>query len=91
MADASNMADLFHLPLSSQGYAKFQQLSAIIADTPLQKGNDTWSYIWRSNMFASSKAYLSLTGMFIWLTNGYGIVVASQNENSFSGSYLKID
>jgi hypothetical protein len=59
MADASDMADLFHLPLSSQAYAQFQQLNAIIADTPLQQSNDTWSYIWGSNIFASSKAYLS--------------------------------
>jgi len=53
----TNLSDLFHLPLSSQAYSQFQQPETIIADTVLQEGNDTWSYLWGSSMFASSKTY----------------------------------
>jgi len=41
MVDISDMTHLFHLPLSSQAYAQFQQLSAILADFTLQQGSDT--------------------------------------------------
>jgi len=52
--------ELFHLPLSTQAYGQFQQLNSIIANITLQARNDVWSYIWNSNIFTSSKAYLNL-------------------------------
>lgn len=67
--------ELFHLPLSSQAYAQFQQLRSILANVTLHAGNDVWSYIWNSSMFASSKAYRNLIGTrqvhagFKWLWN----------------------
>lgn len=69
-----DMSDLFHLPLSTQAYSQFQQLVIIMADTILQEGNDTWSYIWDSSVFASSKANSHLTGRHVhlaykWLWN----------------------
>jgi len=77
LTDMTDMAELVHLPLSSQAYGQFQQLVTILADITLQQGNDTWSYIWGSLMFTSSKAYLSLTGTrqvhaaYKWLWNSY--------------------
>jgi hypothetical protein len=54
--------ELFHLPLSTQAYAQFQQLNSIIANITLQAGNDVWSYIWNSGIFTSSKACLNQVG-----------------------------
>jgi len=94
LTEMADMTQLFHLPLSAQAYAQFHQLTTILDDTVLQTGNDTWSYIWGSNSFASSKAYLSLTGTrqvhlaykWLWKSN-----CEPKRKNSFSGSYLRID
>lgn len=93
LTEMADMTQLFHLPLSAQAYAQFHQLTTILDDTVLQTGNDTWSYIWGSNSFATSKAYLSLMeqGKSTWHINGYGNLAVNPKGNSFSGSYLRID
>lgn len=59
---SEDLADSFHLPLSSQAYSQFQQLLLLVDDTTIQEGKDVWTYIWGSHLFASSRAYLHLSG-----------------------------
>lgn len=74
-SDLADMSDLFHLPLSTQAFTHYQQLVALLAQTPLMEGNDIWTYIWGFALFASSKAYLNLRGtrqvhpVYTWLWN----------------------
>ena len=53
---------LFHLPLSLEAYAQFLLLSDKLDGLQLNSNHDTWSYIWGSLFFSSSKAYKQLTG-----------------------------
>lgn len=62
------LEDLFHLPLSLQAYEEFKQLENICEEIRLSEFrdcNDTWSYIWGSKKFSSSKAYTFMIGVKI--------------------------
>lgn len=79
---------LFHLPLSTQTFNQYQLVS-LVADTSLQEGNDTWLYIWGTNLFTSKSTYLQLIGTkdkFIWLLSGYRALTVNKKENYFSGN-----
>jgi hypothetical protein len=57
--------DLFHLPLSQQSFAEFQQIEIIFqnAREKIHEGNyDMWSYICGNNIFTTNKAYNSMIG-----------------------------
>ena len=75
--NSEDITDLFHLPLSSHAFSQYQQLVSILQDVTVQMGNDTWTYIWGSSIFTSSKAYLHLTGTrnvhlaYKWLWKSY--------------------
>jgi hypothetical protein len=54
------LEDLFHLPLSQQGFQEFEQLENIceVALQRVQEGGfDKWKYIWGNFSFTSRKAY----------------------------------
>lgn len=72
------LEDLFHLPLSTQAYEEFQQLEIIfeeVRSSEYRDCNDTWSYLWGSANFSSSKAYTCMIGVkivpphFQWVWN----------------------
>ena len=56
------LQNLFHLPLSNEAYAQFQELSVILQNLRLSQANGVWSYIWDSPTFSSSMAYKHLIG-----------------------------
>jgi len=53
---------LFHLPLSAEAYAQFQEVQLLIQNITVQRHNDQWSYSWGSSIFSLSKAYKVLIG-----------------------------
>lgn len=60
------LEDLFHLPLTTQAYQKFQQLGDICDDLRSSdhiNSIDTWSYIWGSQKISTEKAYNVLVGV----------------------------
>ena len=71
--DTDYFHDLFHLPLSIEAYNQMQELQVELSDLTLDNVNDSWTYIWGSSHFSSSKAYKILTGhsqidpIFKWL------------------------
>jgi hypothetical protein len=54
--------DLFHLPLSKEAYAQFIQLQTILQRLQLTDDKDSWSFIWGSNLFSSTKVYKKFSG-----------------------------
>ena len=64
---------LFHLPLSSEAFSQLLLLGDKLDGLYLDSNQDTWSYIWGTPFFSSSKAYKQLTGQptiphaFKWL------------------------
>lgn len=71
--DHVDFADLFQLPLSQAAFQQMQGIQQLIEDRPLSDSYDKWSYIWGSNIFASTKVYKLLLGhheihpIFKWL------------------------
>lgn len=72
------LEDLFHLPMSVQAYEEFQHLEVICEELKSSEHidcTDTWSYIWGSERFSSSKAYSYMIGVkvvpphFQWVWN----------------------
>jgi hypothetical protein len=68
------LQDMFHLPLSQQAFAEFEQLEVLCDSTQFNIFQpDSWSYIWGSNKFSTEKAYKVLIGtqhapkLFTWL------------------------
>jgi hypothetical protein len=70
------LQDLFHLPLSQQAFAEFEQLENLCDPTQFQTlshQEDSWSYIWGSDKFSTTKAYKLLIGVqqapkfFTWI------------------------
>jgi hypothetical protein len=70
------LEDLFHLPLSQQGFQEFEQVKNICATTlqRVQEGEiDKWMYIWGNASFSPKRAYKVLIGYqptiphFSWL------------------------
>ncbi|XP_071685170.1 uncharacterized protein [Lolium perenne] len=60
------LQDMFHLPLSQQAFAEFEQLE-ILCDSIQFEDNehvsDSWTYIWGSDKFSTIKAYKFLIGV----------------------------
>jgi hypothetical protein len=54
--------NLFHLPLSTEAYSQFQELTNIFHNLHLSQDNDVWSYVWGSSIYSSRKAYRHLIG-----------------------------
>lgn len=69
----TNVEQLFHLPFSAQAFQQLQTLVAALEQNANSEDLDSWSYIWASGLFTSSKAYKHLTGTalvhpgFTWL------------------------
>ena len=67
------LSDLFNLPVSVEAYNQMQELQFELSTLVLDDMNDSWTYIWGSSQFLSSKAYRILTGhtqvdpIFKWL------------------------
>jgi len=66
-------SDLFSLPLSSEAFRQFQQLSDWFNLWQRPEENDIWAFIWNSPHFSTTKAYKALIGhrrthpLFKWL------------------------
>jgi hypothetical protein len=70
------LQDMFHLPLSQQAFAEFEQLE-ILCDSVQFEDNehvsDSWTYIWGSDKFSTINAYKFLIGVqsapkfFTWI------------------------
>ena len=64
---------LFHLLHSTQAAQQLHELEQDLNGLPVSEDHDTWSYIWGTPFFSSSKAYAHLTGhlpahlLFHWL------------------------
>jgi hypothetical protein len=59
------LEDLFHLPMTSEAFAEFEELEEICIKTQItmQAGNtDNWSYIWGSDTFTVKNTYKTLIG-----------------------------
>ena len=59
------LEDMFHLPLSQQAFAEFQQLTEIChsARQRISDGEkDRWTYIWGNSHFSPRNAYKMLVG-----------------------------
>lgn len=50
------LENLFQLPLSVQAYTQFGLLQTMIDDLQITEERDTWTYIWGSEKYSSSKA-----------------------------------
>jgi hypothetical protein len=70
------LQDLFHLPLSQQAYAEFEQLEIFCGNAQSEAQHhlsDSWCYIWGFDNFSTTKAYKFLIGVqhapkfFTWL------------------------
>jgi hypothetical protein len=70
------LQDLFHLPLSQQAYAEFEELENLCENAQAEVQQhlpDNWSYIWGSDTFSTTKAYNLLIGVqqtpvfFTWI------------------------
>ena len=60
------LEDLFHLPLSIQAHQQFLQLEDkchVLRQSDFQGMTDTWSYIWGSSTFTTSKEYNVIIGV----------------------------
>lgn len=54
----ANPHETFQLPLSSQAYDEFMQMSQLISDTHLEEnGKDIWTYIWVAIAFKAKNYY----------------------------------
>ena len=58
----TQISELFHLPISDLAYSQMLSLTDNLEGTHFTAGNDSWNYIWGSNMFAATKAYKNLIG-----------------------------
>ena len=73
----NEISNLFHLPLSVEAYAQLHQIVHMIQNLNLTEDNYSWSYIWGSSLFSSSKAYKALVGKteahqsFNWLCKSF--------------------
>lgn len=56
------LVNLFNLPLSVEAHSQFQFVQAELLELVFGEQNDSWTYIWGSNQFSSSKAYKTLLG-----------------------------
>lgn len=54
--------DLFNLPVLVEAFKQLQELEAEFSAMALTSSNDSWTYIWGSPHFSSSKAYSMLAG-----------------------------
>jgi hypothetical protein len=77
------LQNLFHLPLSSEAYVQFQNLSATLQSLQLQQGNDAWTFIWGTNFFQSRKVYKHLIG-HRYVHNAYKWLWKSSCQNKIS-------
>lgn len=56
------LEQLFHLPLSGIAFEQLQNLLTALEAFANDHQSDSWSYIWCSQLFSSSKTYKHLTG-----------------------------
>jgi len=88
----NEISNLFHLPLSVEAYAQLHQIVHMIQILNLVEDNDSWSYIWGSSLFSSSKAYKALVGKteahqaFNWLWKSF---CQPKHKVFFVGCYSK--
>jgi hypothetical protein len=83
-ASTPEFHSLFHLPLSSEAYNQFLQLTSDVQGLQLSDLSDAWSYIWGSSFFSERElTHISLvTGMSIVLLSGYGDQLVRTTESS---------
>jgi hypothetical protein len=68
-------SEFFHIPLSVEAHDQYQLMIMELDNIQISTSKDTWSYIWGSTVFASSKAYSHLLGsipvppIYNWLWN----------------------
>jgi len=55
-------SSFFHLPLSPEAFAQFNELTSVLQGLQLHHSSNTWSYIWGSSSFSSNRAYKCLIG-----------------------------
>jgi hypothetical protein len=82
-ASMTLLQNLFHLPLSSEAYVQFQNLSAAPQSLQLQQGNDAWTFIWGTNFFQSRKVYKHFIG-HRYVHNAYKWLWKSSCQNKRS-------
>jgi hypothetical protein len=70
------LQDLFHLPLSQQAFEEFEQLESLCDNVQAEMHyprHDSWTYIWGSDKFSTTKAYKFMIGeqhapkFFTWI------------------------
>jgi hypothetical protein len=87
----TDLADIFHLPLTEQAYHQFLQLNNELEDVVLTEETDSWTYIWGSSQFLVHKAYNALTGhnQHMLFLIGFGVLNANQSIGfSFRCSFM---
>jgi hypothetical protein len=60
---AVDKSKFFHIPLSVEAHDHYQLMVMELDNFQVTNSNETWSYIWGSSVFASSKAYSHLLGI----------------------------
>ena len=71
--ELSQLHTIFHLPLSEEAFAQYENLLDNLNNLATTDSKDIWRYIWGSNHFSSRKVYKHLRGhmpehpIFGWL------------------------
>lgn len=88
-----DIIDQFHLPLSAEAFQQLQLLLEALENNANSNDQDIWGYIWRSNLFSSSKAYKHLIGRRTVQSvfTCYGGPMYSLNTKCSTGYCLKIE
>jgi len=60
--NAGELEDFLHLPLSPLAVTQLLQVAEDLLTLPANDEKDTWTYIWGSPFFSTSRAYKHLTG-----------------------------
>ena len=60
--NAGELEDFLHLPLSPLAVTQLLQVAEDFLTLPASDEKDTWTYIWGSSFFSTSRAYKHLTG-----------------------------
>lgn len=85
--------DNFQLPLSEQAFDQLCELELLLQTLQLNESGDQWKYIWGSNQYSSSKAYMHLISsqpvhpVYRWLW----ISSCQQKHKVFYWLLIKID
>jgi hypothetical protein len=86
--DIEDLNDIFQLHLTNEAFQHYLRLTSEMSDLSLNNDSDVWNYIWGSDQYSVSKAYLALSRhMPIHpVLIPYGLPSANKNTK-FSPSY----